>query len=303
MINHLLYCIDYIDTNTTTTTTSHHSATSCKSSSKSQTTGSYNPSANHATVLLTTITKPTSFTVANNSLEWHQAMKEEYDALMKNETWSLVPPRASNTDVVDGKWVYRLKRDKNGAITHYKARFAAKGNNKGTIDNIICQLGSAFALKDLRPLNYFLGIEIVPHVSGILIFQKKYILELLESARLSNCNPVSSRMVTSSSLSLDDTTAFSNPVKYRQVVGSLQYVTLSRLDIAFVINICMLQPRIIVSQYLDKAITNSSISLSKIQAARCCPSLACGGVLDQTRLDEPSNYIDGPYPLGYVLFA
>ncbi|GKF24491.1 uncharacterized mitochondrial protein-like protein isoform X2, partial [Tanacetum coccineum] len=86
----------------------------------------YNPSANHATVLPTTITEPASFTVANNSPEWRQAMKEEYDALMKNGTWSSVP-RASNTNVVDGKWVYRLKRDKNGAITRYKARFVAKG--------------------------------------------------------------------------------------------------------------------------------------------------------------------------------
>nr|GEY44558.1 hypothetical protein [Tanacetum cinerariifolium] len=43
-------------------------------------------------------------------------------------------------------------------------------------------------------------------------------------------------MVTSSSLSLDDNIAFSNPVKYRQVVGSLQYVTLSRPDIAFAVN-------------------------------------------------------------------
>ncbi|GKA88929.1 nucleotide-binding alpha-beta plait domain-containing protein [Tanacetum coccineum] len=109
-------------------------------------------------------------------------------------------------------------------------------NNKGTIDNIICQLGSAFALKDLGPLNYFLGIEIVPHVSDILLSQKKYILELLQSVGLSNCNPVSSPMVTSSSLSLDDSTAFSNPVKYQQVVGSLQYVTLSRPDIAFAVN-------------------------------------------------------------------
>ncbi|GJU79074.1 retrotransposon protein, putative, ty1-copia subclass [Tanacetum coccineum] len=51
---------------------------------------------------------------------------QEYDALMKNRTWSLVP-RDSNTNVVDGKWVYRLKRDKNGVITRYKARFVAKG--------------------------------------------------------------------------------------------------------------------------------------------------------------------------------
>ncbi|GKG03700.1 retrovirus-related pol polyprotein from transposon TNT 1-94, partial [Tanacetum coccineum] len=53
-------------------------------------------------------------------------MKEEYDALMKNGTWSLVPS-ASTTNVVDGKWVYRLKRDKNGVIIRYKARFLAKG--------------------------------------------------------------------------------------------------------------------------------------------------------------------------------
>nr|GEW85614.1 retrovirus-related Pol polyprotein from transposon TNT 1-94 [Tanacetum cinerariifolium] len=53
-------------------------------------------------------------------------MKEEYDALMKNEMWYLVP-RASNANVVDGKWVYRLKRDKNGAIARYKVRFVAKG--------------------------------------------------------------------------------------------------------------------------------------------------------------------------------
>ncbi|GJX47705.1 retrovirus-related pol polyprotein from transposon TNT 1-94 [Tanacetum coccineum] len=121
-------------------------------------------------------------------------------------------------------------------ILVYADDIIVTGNNKGTIDNIICQLGFAFALKDLGPLNYFLGIKIVPHVSGILLSQKKYILELLQSVGLSNCKPVSSPMVTSSSLSLDDSTAFSNPVKYRQVVGSLQYVTLSRPDIAFAVN-------------------------------------------------------------------
>nr|GEV16296.1 hypothetical protein [Tanacetum cinerariifolium] len=155
----------------------------------------YNPSLNHATVLPTTITEPTLFLIANNSSEWRQAIKEEYDALMKNGMCSLAH-HASNTNVVNGKWVYRLKQDKNGAITRYSARFVAKG----------------------------------------FLQQPEVYLELLQSAALSNCNLVSSFMVTSSSLSLDDSIAFSNPVKYRQVVGSLQYVTLSWPDIAFAVN-------------------------------------------------------------------
>ncbi|GJU09961.1 retrovirus-related pol polyprotein from transposon TNT 1-94 [Tanacetum coccineum] len=116
--------------------------------------------------------------------------------------------------------------NKNGAITRYKAKFVAKGFLQQP----------AFALKDLEPLNYFLGIEIVPHVSDILLSQKKYILELLQRVGLSNCNPVSSPKVTSSSLTLDDNIAFFNPVKYRQVVSALQYITLSRPDTTFVVN-------------------------------------------------------------------
>ncbi|GJR70602.1 hypothetical protein Tco_0016667 [Tanacetum coccineum] len=41
----------------------------------------YNPSANHATVLPTTITEPTSLTVSNNSPEWRQAIKEDINQL------------------------------------------------------------------------------------------------------------------------------------------------------------------------------------------------------------------------------
>ncbi|GJT77266.1 retrovirus-related pol polyprotein from transposon TNT 1-94 [Tanacetum coccineum] len=203
----------------------------------------YNPSANHATVLPTTITEPTSFTVANNYPEWRQAMKEEYDALMKNGMWSLVP-RASNTYVVNGKWVYRLKRDKNGVVTRYKARFLAKCFQqqpgidfhetfspvvKSTTIRAVLSLTvtNDWPLRQLDIQNAFLHGNLK---------EQKYILELLQSVGLSNCNPVSSPMVTSSSLSLNDSTAFSNLVKYRQVVGSLQYVPLSRPGMAFAVN-------------------------------------------------------------------
>ncbi|WVZ50164.1 hypothetical protein U9M48_001445, partial [Paspalum notatum var. saurae] len=53
-------------------------------------------------------------------------MDEEYDALMRNKTWHLVPA-TGNENVVDCKWVYRIKRKADGSIDRYKARLVAKG--------------------------------------------------------------------------------------------------------------------------------------------------------------------------------
>nr|KYP40843.1 Retrovirus-related Pol polyprotein from transposon TNT 1-94 [Cajanus cajan] len=53
-------------------------------------------------------------------------MSLEYDALIKNQTWTLVP-LPSNRTVVGCKWVYRIKENQDGTINKYKARLVAKG--------------------------------------------------------------------------------------------------------------------------------------------------------------------------------
>lgn len=88
----------------------------------------YDPSAFHTTNA-PIVTEPTTFSVANKDPQWQQDMSEEYRALLKNGTWTLVPP-VSNAIVVYSKWVYKLKRDQHGAITRYKARLVAKGCNQ-----------------------------------------------------------------------------------------------------------------------------------------------------------------------------
>ncbi|KAD6794805.1 hypothetical protein E3N88_05701 [Mikania micrantha] len=99
-----------------------------------KTTIRYNPSAYHVSTDSPNSVEPSSFTVANKSPEWRKAMAEEFDALVRNGTWSLVPC-AKNTNVIDSKWVYRIKRDANGNVTRYKARLVAKGfNQKPGID-------------------------------------------------------------------------------------------------------------------------------------------------------------------------
>lgn len=57
---------------------------------------------------------------------WIDAMREEYGALMENNTWKLVcmPP---DRRPIDCKWVYKTKRNNDGNIVRHKARLVIKG--------------------------------------------------------------------------------------------------------------------------------------------------------------------------------
>ena len=53
-------------------------------------------------------------------------MDEEFSALVANKTWHLVAP-VRGRNVIDCKWVYKVKRKSDGTIDRYKARLVAKG--------------------------------------------------------------------------------------------------------------------------------------------------------------------------------
>lgn len=62
----------------------------------------------------------------DKSDEWMKAMKSEIDALEINDTWVIVD-KPVGKEVIDSKWVYKLKRDEFGNIKTYKARLVARG--------------------------------------------------------------------------------------------------------------------------------------------------------------------------------
>jgi hypothetical protein len=68
---------------------------------------------------------PTSHIVALNNPLWRRAMDDEYRALIKNATWHLVPPRPG-LNVIDCKWVFKIKQKPDGSVDRYKARLVAK---------------------------------------------------------------------------------------------------------------------------------------------------------------------------------
>ena len=53
-------------------------------------------------------------------------MSEEFDALVRNDTWELVPPESAK-NIVGCKWIFRIKRLPDGSVERYKARLVAKG--------------------------------------------------------------------------------------------------------------------------------------------------------------------------------
>ena len=57
---------------------------------------------------------------------WREATEQEYHALIRNETWTLVPP-PPRVNVIDSKWVFKVKKHSDGSIERYKARLVARG--------------------------------------------------------------------------------------------------------------------------------------------------------------------------------
>ena len=70
--------------------------------------------------------EPSSVTKALQHEHWKEAMREEYMALMRNETWSLVP-LPSNRNTIECKWVFKVKENLDDTTHKYKARLVAKG--------------------------------------------------------------------------------------------------------------------------------------------------------------------------------
>jgi hypothetical protein len=314
------------------------------------------------------VSEPTCFTMAVKSREWRHAMNLEFDALLRNQTWTLVPSHPSQ-NLIGCKWVFRVKRKADGTVERHKARLVAKGfhqqfgvdydetyspvikpttvrtvlslaissgwclrqidiqnaflhgnlskevfmsqppgykhslypnhvcklqraiyglkqaprawfsrlSNKlldlgfhgscsdsslfiykttsltmfiliyvddiiitaskpESIDDLLLSLTHDFAVKDLGNLNFFLGIEVLSNPHGIILSQHRYIIDLLHRTKMSEAKPITTPMASTTSLSAFEGELFPDLTLYRSTVGALQYLALTRPDIAFMVN-------------------------------------------------------------------
>ncbi|KAI0493312.1 hypothetical protein KFK09_027589 [Dendrobium nobile] len=110
------------------------------------------------------------------------------------------------------------------------------GNSQSEINNLLSNLHSAFQMRNLGSLNQFLGIHAVKTNSGILLHQQHYAKAIVERAGMTQSKPVSTPVACKITTSSTSQEPFSNPQLYRHLIGSLQYLTLTRPDIQFAVH-------------------------------------------------------------------
>ena len=70
--------------------------------------------------------EPTNVSNAIKHIAWKDAMTEEYQFIIKNDVWEIVP-RPEGKSVVSSKWIFKIKCAADSSIEKYKARFIARG--------------------------------------------------------------------------------------------------------------------------------------------------------------------------------
>jgi hypothetical protein len=91
-------------------------------------------------------------------------------------------------------------------------------------------------MKDLGLMHYFLGLEVWQSPERIFLNQGKYAVEILKRFDMLECNSMNTPMETKLKLLVDSSSELIDATLYRQIIGSLMYLTNTRPDICFVVN-------------------------------------------------------------------
>ena len=110
------------------------------------------------------------------------------------------------------------------------------GDDMAGISPLKFFLHGQFHTKDLGMLKYFLSVEVMRSKRGIFLSQRKYVLDLLSETRKLAVKPCQSLKAQSLHLTREDE-LFEDSERYRRLVGKLNYLTITRPDIAYSISV------------------------------------------------------------------
>jgi hypothetical protein len=98
------------------------------------------------------------------------------------------------------------------------------------------RLASEFEMKDLGLMHYFLGLEAWQSPKRIFLNQGKYAVEILRRFDMLECKSMNTPMETKLKLLVYTSSKLIDAMLYKQIIGSLMYLTNTKPDICFIVN-------------------------------------------------------------------
>jgi hypothetical protein len=90
---------------------------------------------------------------------------------------------------------------------------------------------SEFQMSMMGELTFFLGIQVKQTKQGTFVHQAKYTNDLMKKFIMAELKPVSTPITSTASLGPDEDGEVVDQREYRSMIGSLLYLTATRLDI------------------------------------------------------------------------
>ncbi|PKU66636.1 Retrovirus-related Pol polyprotein from transposon TNT 1-94 [Dendrobium catenatum] len=109
------------------------------------------------------------------------------------------------------------------------------GNSPPAIQKLLSNLHLSFQMRNLGTLSQFLGIQTVTTKSGLILHQQTYAKTILQRAGMESAKPVVTPISCKITLTPTSQEPYAHPQLYRQIIGALQYLTITRPDIQFAV--------------------------------------------------------------------
>lgn len=107
------------------------------------------------------------------------------------------------------------------------------GNNRSMCDEFKSSMKLDFDITDLGNMRHFLGIEVIQCETGIFICQRRYTQEVLARFNMGSSNSIRNPIVPGTILSKDEDGTEVDATMFKQVIGSLMYLTVTRPNLMF----------------------------------------------------------------------
>jgi len=141
-------------------------------------------------------------------------------------------PGVFEHSVEDYSLFYKKSANSSVYVAVYVDDIVLTGTNLEEINNLKSFLHDTFKIKDLGQLHYFLGFELLYREDGVLISQRKFTTELLKEFECLSYTAVTAPLECNLKLQAAEG-PLTDPTHYRKLVGKLNFLTHTRMDIAY----------------------------------------------------------------------